>query len=50
MTKKELVKIIISLEYTEEQRTNWLVKARTTDLMKYRKAFLEARVEYLTNK
>lgn len=49
MTKRELVKTIISIEYTEEERkNNRLVKARTNDLMKHNKAFLEERIAYLT--
>lgn len=50
MTKKELVKVIIDLEYTEEQQQiKGLVKARTADLMRDRKEFLERRVVHLKN-
>ena len=48
MTKKDLVKMIINLEYTPEQQTAGLVKGRTAQLMKYQKSFLEARVEHLS--
>ena len=48
MTKKALVKMIIDLEYTDEQKKiKGLVAGRTADLMRYNKAFLEARVEHL---
>lgn len=48
MTKKELIKMIIEMEYKEEQRSEWLVKARTADLMKQRKGYLIERVEHLS--
>lgn len=49
MTKKELVKAIVNLEYTEEQqKTKGLVKGRSAYLMKYRKEFLEERLAHLT--
>ncbi len=47
MTKNELVKIIIDLEYTEEQKTDRIIKIRTADLMRYRKSFLIERVAHL---
>ena len=49
MTKKALVKMIIDLEYTQEQqKTAGLVAGRTRDLMRYNKAFLEERVKHLS--
>ena len=49
MTKKTLVKAIIEMEYTAEQRQDTgLVRMRTNDLMKHRKAFLEERLAYLS--
>lgn len=47
MTKKELVKMIINLEYNGAAAPA-VIKSRTNDLMKYNKAFLIARVEHLT--
>ena len=49
MTKRELVKMIIDLEYTkEDQEIRGLVKGRTVDLMRYNKKFLEERVQHLS--
>lgn len=50
MTKKELVKAIINLEYTAEQleTIKGLKKVRFTDLMRENKQFLEERLAYLT--
>lgn len=48
MTKRELIKEIIAMEYTNPSKA--LVKSRTNDLNRHRKAFLEKRVEYLKNK
>ncbi len=49
MTKKELVKVIIDLEYSkEDQQIKGLVTGRKRDLMKHSKAFLEERVKHLS--
>jgi len=52
MTKKELVKAIINLEYTKEDQANvkGLVKGRSADLMRNRKAYLEDYLDYLNNR
>ncbi len=50
MSKKELAKAIINLEYTTEQleNINGLKKVRFTDLMRENKEFLERRLKHLT--
>jgi hypothetical protein len=49
MTKKALVKAIVEMEYTAEQRQDTgLVRLRTNDLMRHRKDFLEKRLVYLS--
>ena len=52
MTKKQLIKTIIEMEYTKEELENdkGLFKARYYDLAKYNKDFLQERITYLENK
>lgn len=52
MTKNQLIKSIIEMEYTKEELENdkGLFKARYSDLAKYNKPFLQERVTYLKNK
>lgn len=52
MTKKQLIKSIIEMEYTKEELENVkeLFKVRYSDLAKYNKQFLQERATYLENK